>query len=39
MTKFEKFMMNCIIIQLFMFIGISIKSMGILMLGHKGAKE
>ncbi len=31
-------MMNCVIIQLFMFVGIGIKSMLILAKGHGGAK-
>ena len=38
MTKFEKFMMNCVIIQLFMYMGIAIKSMVILAMGHSGGK-
>ncbi len=38
MTKLEKFMMNCVIIQFIMFLGIAIKSMVILGMGHGGTK-
>jgi hypothetical protein len=39
MTKFEKFMMSCVPIQLFMFALIGIQSLKILLLGHGGTKN
>ena len=38
MTKIEKFMMNSLLVQFFMFIGITVKSLVILGMGHGGTK-
>ena len=39
MTKTQKFMMNCVLVQFIMFISIMIKVLVILAMGHGGAND
>ena len=39
MTKFQKFMMNCVLVQFIMFISIMIKVLVILAMGHGSADD
>lgn len=39
MSKFEKFMMRCTIVQFFMFLSIMIKVLVVLAMGHGGTKK